>query len=202
MERAVSEKQVDDLLEQGLATLDGGDPKRALGILERACELDPDDADVRHALALCHEDLDDFDAMKREFLQVRLLDAASDRSQRIGTPRQLRFIEEIALDVLARLPEPFKGRLAAIPVVLEPRPSLHLVHDGFDPRAFGLFEGNNVLDDGVAEQPARIVVFTHNLLAEYVEEDALAEQIEITLLHEIGHYFGLEEDDMDRLDLA
>ena len=56
--------------------------------------------------------------------------------------------------------------------------------------------------DDEIETPARVVVFTHNLLAECEDRRTLAEQIEITILHEIGHYFGLEEHDMDDLGLA
>ena len=41
-----------------------------------------------------------------------------------------------------------------------------------------------------------------NLLAESVDEDQLREEVETTVLHEIGHYFGLDEDDLDRIGLG
>ena len=40
-----------------------------------------------------------------------------------------------------------------------------------------------------------------NLEASFPERDALAEEIEVTILHELGHYFGLDEDDVERLGL-
>jgi predicted Zn-dependent protease with MMP-like domain len=49
--------------------------------------------------------------------------------------------------------------------------------------------------------PTRIVLFVNNLLADFPRDPLLSEQIEITLLHEIGHYFNLDEDDMVRLGL-
>mgnify|MGYP005813335487 CR=1 FL=1 len=48
--------------------------------------------------------------------------------------------------------------------------------------------------------PTRIVLFTSNLLASFADDD-LEEQVEITVLHEVGHYFGLDENDMVRLGL-
>jgi predicted Zn-dependent protease with MMP-like domain len=45
------------------------------------------------------------------------------------------------------------------------------------------------------------VLFVNNLLADFPDDDTLREEVEITLLHEIGHYFGLDEDDMVRLGL-
>ncbi len=81
---------------------------------------------------------------------------------------------------------------------LEPRPSEELVREGFDPRAYGIFEGN--MHDEDAPVPTCITLFTHNLLADF-DDDELEEQLEITILHEVGHYFGLDEDDMERLGL-
>jgi predicted Zn-dependent protease with MMP-like domain len=49
--------------------------------------------------------------------------------------------------------------------------------------------------------PTRIVLYACNLLAEFPDPVDLQEQVEITVLHEVGHYFGLDEDDMERLGL-
>jgi predicted Zn-dependent protease with MMP-like domain len=192
---------IDELLDRGARALADGDADIAVRILRRAVAIDPDDADVRHLLGSAYETLGDVDAMKRELLQVRLLDAEADRRIGLGSPRDLRFIENVAAEVMAALPEPFRTKLAHVPVVLERRPSLALVRSGVDPRALGLFDGPSIIDDEVPS-PARVVVFTHNLLAAFEDRATLAEQVEVTILHEVGHYFGLEEDDMERLDLA
>jgi predicted Zn-dependent protease with MMP-like domain len=94
----------------------------------------------------------------------------------------------------------FARRLEHVPVILEDRPSGSLVAEGFDPRAFGLFEGPT---DGVRDEPAptRIVLYAANLLAEFPDEPELSEQIEVTVLHEVGHFFGLEEEELERLGL-
>jgi predicted Zn-dependent protease with MMP-like domain len=88
--------------------------------------------------------------------------------------------------------------------VLEARPAEALVREGFDPRALGLFEGQGDLGQhsgATHDAPTRIVLFYANLLASFPDEDALREEIEVTILHEIGHFFGLDEDDMERLGL-
>ena len=126
------------------------------------------------------------------------LDGTLDSSARVGAPEELDYIE--ASRAVRKACFTLGERLEHVPVVLEPRPSRDLVQDGFDPRALGLFEGPT---DGDSDTPAptRIVLFTSNLLVDFVEEEELREQIEITLLHEIGHFFNLDEDDLKRLGL-
>ena len=53
-----------------------------------------------------------------------------------------------------------------------------------------------------ADRPTRIDLFTANLLASFPDSQRLDEEIEITLLHEIGHYFGLDEDEVEALGLG
>ncbi|MCA9711264.1 MAG: metallopeptidase family protein, partial [Myxococcales bacterium] len=110
----------------------------------------------------------------------------------------------VAARLLEGLPEPFASRLADVPVVLEPRPGAALVADGFDPRAFGLFEGPEDFgrrSHAVTDRPSRIVLFWANLLDAFGDETQLHAEVEVTLLHEIGHFFGLDEDGVDALGL-
>ena len=79
-----------------------------------------------------------------------------------------------------------------------------IIEEGFDPRALGLFEGPDDFGQRSVHAPptpSRIVLFYMNLEASFPERDALAEEIEVTILHELGHYFGLDEDDVERLGL-
>lgn len=185
--------------EAGIAWEEHG-AEAAEAILKRLVGEHPDHADALYALARIAEERDDARAMVGYHVRVLELDARADERTRVGTPEELDYIEAIARDVLEELPSPFAERLEHVPVVLEPRPSLDLVQDGFDPRALGLFEGPT---DGDSHTPAptRIVLYTSNLLLDFVEEEELREQIEVTLLHEIGHFFNLDEDDLKRLGL-
>lgn len=189
----------------GELALEQGDALRARAHLQAAVDAAPDLADARYALARLCEDAGEHAARVEHDLAVLRLDAAAHRRAGLGGRHHLALIEEIAGEVLDQLPEPFAERLTEVPIVLEARPSEAIVAEGFDPRAFGLFEGPDELGRQsfvtVDPRPTRIVVFFANLLDAFVDEDDLREQIEITLLHEIGHFFGLDEDQVDALGL-
>jgi predicted Zn-dependent protease with MMP-like domain len=175
-------------------------PEQAVPLLQAVVAADHEHADAWYALARAAEELEDEAGMIEHHLRVHALDARHDREARLGQPEELDHIERVAYEVLSALPSPFAERLSHVPVLLERRPSRDLVRDGFDPRALGLFEGP-IHGDTTTAAPTRIVLFVNNLLADFPEDPELSEQIEITLLHEIGHYFGLDEDDMERLGL-
>lgn len=190
-------------------TLQG--PEAAQTFFEQAVAADPEFADARYELAEIHGLLGEEDEMIAQFLEVYRLDAIADRRERVGTPSQQRFIAEVAEEVLAGIPDEFRSRLEAVPVVLEARPSKALVATGFDPRALGVFDGDidyvqrtrgtESVPTVIVPAPTRIVLFYANLLTSFPDEEVLREEIETTILHEIGHFFGLDEDDMERLGL-
>ena len=77
-----------------------------------------------------------------------------------------------------------------------------MVEDGTDPDLMGLFLGN-AIDEGVeCPAPTEIILFLSNLW-EDADHDSEEYRVQVrqTLLHEIGHYLGLEEDDLIRRDL-
>jgi predicted Zn-dependent protease with MMP-like domain len=187
---------------QAMIAWEKAGPAAARPFLERAVAAAPEHADARHALGIVCEAVEDFDGMVEQFLAVRELDTRADRKAGVGSKSELDFIERVAEEVLEGVPEEFAERLRGVPIVLEPRPSQGIVAEGFDPRAFGLFEGlEDGQSDGLALAPTRIVLFCSNLLTAFPDDDDLAEQIEITILHEVGHFFGLDEDGVARLGL-
>ena len=186
--------------------------KAALPGLRRAVEQAPDAADYHYALALCCEELGDRDGMIEHFLSTRKLDAAIDAQQGLGTEQQVAWIQGVAEQVLGKVPPGFRERMANVPVVLEARPSEEDVREGFDPRALGKFDGlpdsvhgrtgDAILGGDLPETKLqRIVLYVCSHLAAFDDDDDLVEQIEVTLLHEIAHFFDLDEDDVARLGL-
>jgi predicted Zn-dependent protease with MMP-like domain len=173
----------------------------ALPTLQQVIALDPRHSDAHYDLGRIAEQQGDRAALVRHFLRVRALDAEHDRDAGLGKPEHFDFIDRVARDVLDALPVPFAARLAHVPVLIERRPARALVEDGFDPRSFGLFEGPT---DAMRDVPAptRIVLFACNLLAEFPAPDTLAHQVELTVLHEIGHFFGLDEAELEDLGLG
>jgi predicted Zn-dependent protease with MMP-like domain len=184
---------------RALIAMETGNLEEAVSELRRVLEIDPDFADAHHTLGMALEELGDEHGMIHHFLRTRVLDAKLDKDRGAGSPEQLALIERVARETIEGLPDEFAQRLRSVPIILEHRPSRSLVESGFDPRALGLFEGPEHGRDDVPA-PTRVVLFTSNLLASFSEEE-LEEQVEVTVLHEVGHYFGLEEDDMVRLGL-
>jgi predicted Zn-dependent protease with MMP-like domain len=179
-------------------------PNAARRVLEALIVDFPDDADAHYALGLIYEELDDEPSKVRQFLEVLRLDAVADAASGFDFRAHEEVILGAAERALAELPSPFAEKLESVPVLLESRPSEHLVGEGFDPRALGLFEGPSAADMTSSEAfpaPTRIVLYTQSLLSATHDESELREEVETTVLHELGHFFGMEEDDLERIGL-
>jgi predicted Zn-dependent protease with MMP-like domain len=175
-----------------------------MALLREHLRQDPDDAHARHWLGSVLLEAGDLEAAAVEWRRVRRMDAVSDRALGHASARARRRVEMAAASALARLPSPFAELIRDVAIVVEERPSSALVATAFDPRAYGLFEGPTHADRGMTDAPAaptRIVLYFANLVADFEDDDALEEQVAITVAHEVGHYFGLDEDDMERLGL-
>lgn len=112
--------------------------------------------------------------------------------------------ETIVAETLDSLPDDLRDRAAALPVSYADRPTDAQLEEGLQPGDLGLFSGPSLCDiDGPEslESPS-ITLFLANLW-EYCEADSglFDEEVERTFLHELGHYFGFEEEDMPERDL-
>jgi predicted Zn-dependent protease with MMP-like domain len=165
---------------------------------------DPGFADAHYALAGVYEDLEDHESMVRHFLAVLALDAADDQARELVGEAEEEQIVAAAEGALDALPEELKQRLGNVAVVVETRPHWDVVGDGFDPRALGMFEGPDDFGQRILElapMTSRIVLFTANLVASFADPEDLEEEVRVTVLHEVGHYFGLDEDGVAALGL-
>src|SRR6187402_40542 len=171
--------------------------------LETLVGAEPDFSDAHYALADVYGELKEDALRVQHFLRVLELDEKDDAEASFDASSFEPLIVKSAEQALAGLPAPYLERLKDVPVLLEVRPSKVLVKDGFDPRALALFEGPTLdapAGDTIAA-PSRIVLFTANLPSEFEDEEELASEIEITLLHEIGTYYSLSDEELDRLGL-
>ncbi len=99
--------------------------------------------------------------------------------------------------LLAELPREIVSKIAAIPVVFEKIPSRALIQDGLEADLMGLFVGNDCARDGCDPMPPEILLFLGNIWDEADgNEPRYREEVRKTLLHEIGHYLGLGEDEL------
>ena len=107
-------------------------------------------------------------------------------------------VEEVE-DTLAALPEPLRVKAAALPVTFEPFPSQLHVDDGIEPDVLGLFVGPDFAnaESTSLPLPPQIILFLENIWQQAEEdEDLFREEVHTTYLHELGHYLGLNEDDL------
>lgn len=125
--------------------------------------------------------------------------------------------DELLEEVLAALPESVLNLLDEVPLIVLDEPTPEILRDLGVPREqwmseaatlCGLHSGHSILEQSVelsGELPVQIHLFRRGVVRAaggWDDEDAVAEEIRITVLHEIGHQFGLEEDDLDSLGYA
>lgn len=102
---------------------------------------------------------------------------------------------EEVLALVRALPGELRGRVQAIPVQCLPRPTREQVRAGVDPDLMGLFEGRAIADDATDPLPPTVFLFLENIYEEAGHDPEIyREEVRRTLLHEIGHYLGLDED--------
>jgi len=107
-------------------------------------------------------------------------------------------------EALRELPDEFRDRMENIAITVEHYPTRHdLSSVGLDDKRslLGLFRGvpagkTSYFYSGPI-MPSEIVLFQKNIEAMTNTEEGIIEQIRITLLHEIGHHFGMTEEELE-----
>jgi len=108
--------------------------------------------------------------------------------------------------LINRLPRRFREQLDNVEFVVETRPSAGLMRDeGLDPRRdtlYGLYQGVPLTERSTLDPPLmpdKITIFAAPLLQDFPNPDQLREELRFTLLHEIAHYFGMEDEEIEKL---
>jgi len=99
--------------------------------------------------------------------------------------------------VLAALPAPLRERAAKLPVTFERVPNAGLQADGIEADTLGLFTGAEFAEEGTVPLPPQIILFLANLwdFADS-DEEIFRDEVHTTYLHELGHYLGLDEEEL------
>jgi predicted Zn-dependent protease with MMP-like domain len=111
----------------------------------------------------------------------------------------------VALRALKGLPEEFREYATDCLLVVRKRPSRKLLREMEVPEdegLYGLYEGAALTErhhDDMASLPPRITLFYEPLLEDCETEEELIHEIQMTVLHELGHHFGLDEDRLAEL---
>ena len=99
-----------------------------------------------------------------------------------------------------RLPPEIRPLARAVPVHYEHAPDAAVLAEGFEPDILGLFTGNPHGTELSTSDPAppQILLYLPSLWDYSGEEpEAFREEVRLTYLHELGHYLGWDEDDLD-----
>ena len=114
--------------------------------------------------------------------------------------------EQLVADALAGIPSQFREALAnlAISVESEPAPSLLREMEIEPPDTLlGLYQGTPLTERGWGHGntlPDRVLIFQGPHERDADDEDDLVVAIGETLIHEIGHYFGMSEEQIEEIE--
>jgi predicted Zn-dependent protease with MMP-like domain len=100
---------------------------------------------------------------------------------------------------LAALPKPLRERAQSLPVTFERVPSAAFQAEGIESDTLGAFTGPAFGDEehSASPLPPQIILFLENLW-DFADGDVeiYGDEVQTTYLHELGHYLGLNEDEL------
>ncbi len=176
--------------------------------LDRAGVLEPESPHTLYHSALVLEHLGALEKADKLFGQ-----AAEQAPDQYPAPVRIEgpVFEAAAEAALGSLPQEIQRYVENCPILIEELPAQDLVRDfNVSPQLLGLFVGTPADEPGSSptwgtapkEGPDQIFLFKRNLEKVAQTRAELIEQIQITVKHEIGHYLGFDEEEIDRLGLA
>jgi predicted Zn-dependent protease with MMP-like domain len=168
----------------------------------RALREDPGHPEAAYIRGVLRERRGDYPGAQRDFLRAWTADPAL---WSLPVPLDDETVEEVVVDTLEALHPTLREYLADIPILLEEFPSDEVLQQ-YDPPAYptellGYFSGHSLMerstDDPWSGVPGAIVLFRRNLQRFARDREHLLEELRITLFHEVGHFLGLDEKDME-----
>ena len=114
--------------------------------------------------------------------------------------------EHLVADALAGIPQRFRDAMTNLVIVVEDEPGRELLREmeiAPPDTLFGLYQGTPLTErrwDHGNALPDRILLFQGPHEREADDEDDLVVSIGETLIHEIGHYFGLSEEQIEEIE--
>lgn len=110
---------------------------------------------------------------------------------------------DLVTQAMETLPEEFGPYMENISVEIQPRPTREFMKEHFlegsPNNLLGLYSGvalPNKSVNSVVDWPERIFIFQKNIEAICDSREDIIDQVQTTVLHEVGHHFGMDEDDL------
>jgi predicted Zn-dependent protease with MMP-like domain len=114
--------------------------------------------------------------------------------------------ERLVSEAVLLIPADFRSQMQNLAIVVEDEPSAELLaamEMGPDDTLYGLYEGTPLPERAWAHGnvlPDRITLFQGPIEEDCEDEDDVREVIGETLIHEVGHYFGLSEEEIEAIE--
>jgi len=166
----------------------------AVTSLERSCELDPSRADSWYDLGITYESLGNSRHMRRAFTRVYALDTAEPRPPNLFSTDDILSWADRAVRML---PAKVREAVRVLPIFVQDYPDDWILEEPpWDPRLLGLFDGPTLALWESIDTPQttpHIYLFQRNLERLCPDSRLMAEQVRVTVHHEVGHFLGLDE---------
>ncbi len=114
--------------------------------------------------------------------------------------------ELVVKQAIRGLPEPLRGRIENVQVVIRDASGSKRQRGGRDESGlYGLYEGTPLpgrTHDFQGALPDRITLFKNNIEADFADRAGMIRCIQETVIHELGHYFGFDDEDLDEMGIG
>jgi len=169
----------------------------------RALRENPNSAEGAWVRAILRERRADYAGATRDYLRAWRVDPAG---YPLPIPLDDETVDDIVVECLEQFHPSLRSFLANVVILLEEVPSQELLEQ-YDPPAapthiLGYFSGTSLqersLEDPWSNLPGAIVLFRRNLSRYARDRDELIQELRITIFHEVGHFLGLDEDDLEK----
>jgi predicted Zn-dependent protease with MMP-like domain len=119
-------------------------------------------------------------------------------------PSRHRPFESLVESALASIPEPFASALDEVAIVIEDEPSAEQRRENEiadDDTLYGLYDGVPRTEWGAdwAPIPNRIILFRIPLEEDFADPDELADEVWVTVVHELAHHLGIDDARLEEL---
>ena len=114
--------------------------------------------------------------------------------------------ERLVLEAVTLIPKRFRREMKNLALVVEDEPSLELLEEmEIEPpdSLYGLYQGTPLPERAWAfgnALPDRITLYQRPIEEDCEDEDEIRAVIGETLIHEVGHYFGMSEEEIEEIE--
>jgi predicted Zn-dependent protease with MMP-like domain len=168
----------------------------------RAIRIDAGNAEAYRVRAMVRERRGDRAGAKRDFRRAYLLDPEAFP---LPVPLDDATVEAIVEECVRSMHPSVREYLRQVAILLDEVPDDEILRQ-WDPPAppgeiLGYFSGTSLADrstgDPWSNLPSAIVLFRRNLERIAFDRERMLEELRITVMHEVGHFLGLDEDDLE-----